>query len=301
MAEKYSERPGVTGNGKWPMTTDQNHSKQGIFCRSETTMRKVLTAVTVLILLLGACSNQQSPYDQAMKQGQKAIQSEQYAAAEAYYRQALKAKSADRNALAYLNQLKNFQTAVDLLKQGNPQSAINAANKVLMEKNGSGTLIRRARTLKDFALAEQSPSQSGTSETVTAGSDSQAASSAGGSSGSTASATSVSTSAGTSESSTSSSDVQATVQTSGGAVKTADQKQAEAAVVRAAGYTMSQVYVATRDSGVYYSIELRENHSNNSAADPNTAPSIGFFRYYKSSGKITELDIASNQYKPVPN
>lgn len=261
-------------------------------------MRKILTAVTVLILLLGACSNQQNPYDQAMKQGQKAIESEQYASAASYYRQALKAKGVDQTALAYLNQLKNFQTAVDLLKQGNPQSAMNAANKVLMEKNGSGTLIRRARTLKDFALAEQKPSQSGTSETVPTGSDSQAASSAAGASGSAASS---SASAGISDSSSSSSDVQTTVQTSGGAVKTADQKQAEAAVVKAAGYTLSQVYVATRDNGTYYSIELRENHSSNSAADPNTAPSIGFFRYYKSSGKITQLDIVSNQYKPVQN
>jgi hypothetical protein len=46
-------------------------------------------------------------------------------------------------------------------------------------------------------------------------------------------------------------------------------------------------------------MELRENHKNDSAADPNTAPSAGFFRYYKDSGKITQLDLLSNTYKDV--
>ncbi|WP_010630788.1 hypothetical protein [Sporolactobacillus vineae] len=269
-------------------------------------MKKILTAITIMALLLGACGHQQNPYDQAIKQGQKAVQSEHYTSAQTYFRQALDAKRTDRTALAYLNQLKNFQKAVNSLKKGDPESAINAADRVLLEKNGSGTLIRRARTLKDSALAELSPSQSGSSGTVTAGSDSRPASSAPASSAEASSSepavsTAASSSDGT-ESSPSSvaADAPAPAQ-SGGTVKSSAQKQAETAVVEAAGYSRDQVYVSTRDSGVYYSIELRESHSGDSATDPNTAPSIGFFRYYKSSGKITKLDIISNQYKPLAN
>lgn len=270
-------------------------------------MKKVLTAITIMALLLGACGHQQNPYDQAIKQGQKAIQSEQYTTAQSYFRQALGTKSDDRKALAYLNQLKNFQKAVDGLKQGDPESAVHAADRVLLEKNGSGTLIRRARTLKDFALAELNPSPSGSGGTVTTGSDSRPASSAAASSADTGSSKPAdSTATGSSDETESSSsspavDSPATVQSGGGTVKSSDQKQAEAAVVRAAGYSQGQVYVSTRDSGAYYSIELRENHSGDTATDPNTAPSIGFFRYDKSSGEITKLDVISNQYKPLAN
>lgn len=270
-------------------------------------MKKILAAMTVLILLLGACGNQQNQnYDQAIKQGQKAIQSESYTSAETYFRHALDIKSADRTASAYLNQLRNFQKAVGSLKHGDPEAAIKAADMVLLEKNGSGTLIRRARTLKDFALAEQNPPQPSSAQTVTSGSDSQptsgnASSAVSGSSESSASSAAGSTSGGTDSSSSAITASSATVQTSGGTVKLSAQKQAEAAVVKAAGYSMNKVYVDTRDSGAYYSIELRENHSGDSAADPNTAPSIGFYRYYKSTGKITVLDIVSNTYKPVTN
>jgi hypothetical protein len=268
-------------------------------------MKKMLTAVTILVLLLSACGNQQNQsYDQAIKRGQKAIQSENYTSAETYFRQARNAKSADRTASAYLNQLVNFQKAVNSLKQGDPEAAIKAADKVLLEKNGSGTLISRTRTLKDFALAELNPSQSGSAQSVTAGSDSQqasgdASSAVSGSSVSSASTTGVSSSGGTDSNSSTVTASSTAAQTTGGTVKPSEQKQAEAAVVKAAGYSMNQVYVDTRDSGAYYSIELRENHSGDSAADPNTAPSIGFYRYYKSTGKITVLDIVSNTYKNI--
>ncbi|GAY75489.1 hypothetical protein NBRC111894_1043 [Sporolactobacillus inulinus] len=79
----------------------------------------------------------------------------------------------------------------------------------------------------------------------------------------------------------------------------AQQKEAELAVIQAAGYSANEVYIDTRDDGAYYSMELRENHKNDSAADPDTAPSIGFFRYYKNSGKIMQLDVLSNKYKEV--
>lgn len=77
------------------------------------------------------------------------------------------------------------------------------------------------------------------------------------------------------------------------------QRQAEQAVAKAAGYARDKVYADTRDDGAYYSIELRENHSGDSATDPSTAPSIGFFRYYKADGKITKLDVITNKYKQV--
>ncbi|WKB35805.1 hypothetical protein QS257_21075 [Terrilactibacillus sp. S3-3] len=55
------------------------------------------------------------------------------------------------------------------------------------------------------------------------------------------------------------------------------EQQAEAAVAKAAGYSLSDIYVDTTDNGIYYSIELRENHKATGNADPLTAPAIGFF------------------------
>ncbi|WP_353948828.1 hypothetical protein ABNN70_04185 [Sporolactobacillus sp. Y61] len=78
-----------------------------------------------------------------------------------------------------------------------------------------------------------------------------------------------------------------------------EKQNALEAVVQAAGYTLDQVYAEVQDDGAFYSIELRENHSDDPAADPSTAPSIGFFRYDKDSGRVTKLDIVSNEYKEL--
>lgn len=77
------------------------------------------------------------------------------------------------------------------------------------------------------------------------------------------------------------------------------QKEAEEAVAKAAGWKREFVYADTFDDGDYYSIELRENHKAQGEGDPNTAPVIGYFRYYKESGKIMKMDMVSGEYEEM--
>lgn len=259
-------------------------------------MKKIIAALVVLVLVLGACGNQSDQaFEKDMKQGRAAIQSENYDAAVKYFNEALSIKKGDRTAEALLAQVSHVRDAASSLKNGNPDAAVKAANAVLLQKGGSGVLIKRARELKAFAEgAKQTQTASGQNS---AGENSTASSS----DTQTGSSSAVSGASGTSDSSSDSPNGASSQPSSGVTSEPAAQQQAEAAVAKVAGYTLNQVYVDTTDKGTYYSIELRENHSGDSAADPDTAPSIGFFRYYKDSGRITKLDIISNQYQDVKN
>lgn len=270
-------------------------------------MKKIIATMTVLVLVLTACANQQDQsYSKYMKQGQQAISSENYAAAEKYIDKALNSKKEDQKATVLLSQLSEIKTVTQGLKSGDYETAIKAANAILVKEGGSGVLIMRARELKDFAetaqqkqlTAGQSPSSESSSQPAP---DSQVSSSNNSSSSSPADS-STSSGSDSAASGSNASSGSSSPQASGTSTdESAGQHQAEAAVAKAAGYSLSQVYADTTDNGAYYSIELRENHSGDSATDPNTAPSIGFFRYYKNTGRITQLDIISNQYKDVKN
>ncbi|TGA98705.1 hypothetical protein E4665_07560 [Sporolactobacillus shoreae] len=261
-------------------------------------MKKIIAALAVLVLVLGACGNQSDQaFEKDMKQGRAAIQSENYDAAVKYFNEALSIKKGDRTAEALLAQVSHVRDAASSLKNGNPDAAVKAANAVLLQKGGSGVLIKRARELKAFAEGAKQMQTASGQNSASAGENSTASSS----DTQTGSSSAVSGASGTSDSSSDSSNGASSQPSSSGTSEPAAQQQAEAAVAKAAGYTLNQVYVDTTDKGTYYSIELRENHSSDSAADPDTAPSIGFFRYYKDSGRITKLDIISNQYQDVKN
>ncbi|WP_100486674.1 hypothetical protein [Sporolactobacillus pectinivorans] len=270
-------------------------------------MKKMIATITVLVLVLTACANQQDQsYGKYMKQGQQAISSENYAAAEKYIDKALSSKKDDQKATVLLSQLSEIKTVTQGLKSGDYETAIKAANAILVKKGGSGVLIMRARELKNFAeTARQKQLTSGSEQSQSSESSSQPAPDSQVSSNNNSSSPADSSTSSGSDSVASGSNASSgssSPQASGsGTDEPAGQHQAEATVAKAAGYSLSQVYADTTDNGAYYSIELRENHSGDSATDPNTAPSIGFFRYYKNTGRITQLDIISNQYKDVKN
>lgn len=253
-------------------------------------MKKTLTTLfLVAILILSGCANQEEKaYDQAMKKGQAALVSKNYDAAAKYFKEALSHKKNDKKATILSAQTYNFNVARRLMDD--PDQAIKALNGVILQKSGSGILRKDARELRDQAMTLKQKKTEGAS-TGTSVSNSEAASS------SSSSASSSGSSDGSSAASSSSSQSSSTASSSA----TVTQQQAEEAVIKAAGYTPDEVYIDTTDDGAYYSMELRENHQNDSAADPDTAPSAGFFRYYKDTGKITQLDLISNTYKEVKN
>ncbi|SFG28004.1 hypothetical protein [Sporolactobacillus nakayamae] len=261
----------------------QRHSKL------EAGMKKTLLILFVIAaLVLSGCANQENnAYEQAMKKGQAALVSKDYDAAASYFKKALKYKKKDKKATRLAAQTTNFLVAKSVTDH--PEQAIKALNMVILQKNGSGTLRKDARELREQVITAQQKNAEKTSSNQSSQSSSESSS---GSSpdtqmSSSDDSSSVSSSSGSSATSSNSSGV------------AVSQEKAETAVIKAAGYTPDEVYVDTIDNGTYYSMELRENHTNDSAADPNTAPSAGFFRYYKESGKITQLDLLSNSYKDV--
>ncbi|MFT8707776.1 MAG: hypothetical protein ABF820_00025 [Sporolactobacillus sp.] len=262
-------------------------------------MRKfILLLLVALVPLLGACNNHLgNTYDQVMKEGRQEIHDGNFAQAADYFKQALILKKGDATARALYTQANALAKGKHELKEHQFMAAIQDLNRVITQRGGSGMLIKEARTVKNRAEKMLYQPQTGSavtsSQAVTGSSSQPAASGASATSGESASASSAAsastvTVSGDSGQSGSSSTPAASAQ-----------QKAELAVAAVAGYSPDKLFFLTTDNGAYYSIELRENHNGNSAADPDTAPSLGFFRYYKSSGKIMQLDIVSNKYQEV--
>ncbi|MFT8318164.1 MAG: hypothetical protein ABF651_07860 [Sporolactobacillus sp.] len=259
----------------------------------------ILIILAALAASLGACDNQVgNAYDQAMKQGREAMQLRQYSKAEDYFVQAQKVKKGDRTSAKLLAQLKNLAQGRRALKNNQWTEAELAFNRVIIQKGGSGTLIKQARDLKNKTESARYPS--GTVQSAGTDTDGSASTPA-----STSSSSSVTTDKGTTVNADSSANSSAQETSSASSAPSSSsenstqQQKAETAVAEAAGYAPDKVYFETTDNGSYYAIELRENHSGDSAADPDTAPTIGFFRYYKADGRIAQLDIVTNKYKEI--
>lgn len=256
----------------------------------------VLIILVALAASLGACDNHiGNAYDQAMKQGREAMQLRQYSKAEDYFEQAQKIKKGDQTSKKLLVQLTNLVKGRHALKNNQLTEAELAFNRVITQKGGSGALIKQARGLKNKTEVGLYPN----TETQADGSDTGTNSASQGSASVSSSASSVTTDKGTVHAAVADdSSAQATSSSASSSTEALQQK-AETAVAEAAGYTLDKVYFETTDNGTYYAIELRENHSSDSAADPDTAPTIGFYRYYKSSGRIAQLDIVTNKYQEI--
>lgn len=255
-------------------------------------MKKIITTLILgLILTLGACGNQgNTAYNQAMKEGFDAVTTGNYDHAATAFGKALATKKEDRQATALLAHTRILKSAQESLDQGNYDKAIHSADLLINQSAAQSAVLTKAQAIKNAALqAEQG--QAAASQ-VSTGDSGSGSSSSDTQSGGQAAGNSVQSSANGSVSGSS--------QPSGSSMaQQVTRAEAEAAVAKAAGYSPDQVYTDTTDQAAYYSIELRENHHNDSVADPNTAPVIGFFRYYKDSGRITKLDMVSNTYKYV--
>lgn len=257
-------------------------------------MKKVMTAVILTaILMLAACgSGTNTAYNQAMKEGLNAVTAGNYDHAATAFETALADKKADKQATALLAETQALKSAEASMKKGDLIGAIDSAGQLIDRPSVDHAVLIQAQEIKDRALKDEQATGS-----TAAIKPQPAAESVSGSSGTSAGGQ-AGASAAQSADSGGSSAVSGSSQP-GSSVHTVTQAEAEAAVIKAAGYSPDQVYIDTMNDGAYYSIELRENHQNDSAADPNTAPAIGFFRYYKASGKIAKLDMISNTYKYV--
>ncbi|RYM04642.1 hypothetical protein EWH99_09535 [Sporolactobacillus sp. THM7-7] len=276
-------------------------------------MKKLVTAIMLIALILSGCGNRESEYDQAMKQGRDAIASENLDQAADSFHKALKIKKEDEKALELLSHTQAVQTARRLMDQKAYDEAVKAADVVINQSNVSDKLRENARTIKKEAAAKQKQQASEQTKVPALASEGTSKSGESASSDASDASQTIAESADQSTESDGESSASAEIgaestpsQSSGAedsssvsVTKNDAQRQAESAVVKAAGLTMQDVYVYTVDNGSYYSIEMRENHKADSAADPNTAPSVGFYRYYKDTGRITKLDIPSNTYKEV--
>ncbi|MFX3617775.1 MAG: hypothetical protein ACE3JK_09615 [Sporolactobacillus sp.] len=258
----------------------------------------ILIILAALAASLGACDNQiGNAYDQAMKQGREAMQLQQYSKAEDYFVQAQKVKKGDRTSAKLLAQLKNLVQGRRALKNNQWTEAELAFNRVIIQKGGSGTLIKQARDLKNKTESARYPRRTVQNTGTDTGSAPAPASTSSSSSVTTDKGTTVN--AGSSANSSAQETSSAPSTPSSSSENSTLQQKAETAVAEAAGYAPDKVYYETTDNGSYYAIELRENHSGDSATDPDTAPTIGFFRYYKADGRIAQLDIVTNKYKEI--
>ncbi|WP_332238088.1 hypothetical protein [Sporolactobacillus sp. KGMB 08714] len=258
-------------------------------------MKKIMTAVILTaMLMLAACgSGADTAYNQAMKEGLNAVTAGNYDHAATAFETALADKKADKQATALLAETQALKSAEASLKKGDLSGAIDSAGRLINRPAVDHAVLTQAQEIRDRAL-KNGQKETGSTAAIKL---QPAAESVSGSSGTSAGGQ-AGASAAQSADSGGSSAVSGSSQP-GSSVHTVTQAEAEAAVIKAAGYSPDQVYIDTTNDGAYYSIELRENHQNDSAADPNTAPAIGFFRYYKASGKIAKLDMISNTYKYV--
>lgn len=301
--------------------------------------KSVAMMIAALIMVLGACGSQESnAFDSAVQKGFNAVRSGNYDKAESSFKKALKEKKGDKQAAALVTYTLVLKTAQEALNQGNFDDAISSAGIVIKQDKDSDAVLAKAQVIRKAALeakqkqagqsaseqarvsssktaenAESTASQATSSksaDSTAGGAVSSGSNSSGNDSSAAGQNTENSQSAASRQSSSSQTSKSDTVQGSksqsgssksntGTASRQVTEQEAEAAVAKAAGYSLQDVYVDTTDNGIYYSIELRENHKATGNADPLTAPAIGFFRYYKDSGRITQLDIPSDEYKDI--
>lgn len=95
--------------------------------------------------MLAGCSN--TAYNNAIEKGLDYIASEEYEKAESAFELALDEKKKDEKATALLNQTKSYQTAIKALEAGNIQLAVEEAEKVSKEENGSNALVKKAEEI----------------------------------------------------------------------------------------------------------------------------------------------------------
>ncbi len=94
-------------------------------------------------------------YNTAIQKGMDYIASEEYQKAEGAFELALEEKKQNEKATALLHQTKNYQEALNALEEGELELALEKAEKVSQENEGSDALIKKADELVSFAESLQ--------------------------------------------------------------------------------------------------------------------------------------------------
>src|SRR5690625_1812581 len=108
-------------------------------------MKKVLFGSFLFILILVGCSDE--GYNNAIQKGLDYIGSEEYKKAEGAFELALDEKKDDVKATALLHQTRAFLEAIDALKSNDMELAIESAQEVMKETEGSEALIKKAEEI----------------------------------------------------------------------------------------------------------------------------------------------------------
>uniref|UniRef100_UPI0025828C89 hypothetical protein n=1 Tax=uncultured Secundilactobacillus sp. TaxID=2813935 RepID=UPI0025828C89 len=106
--------------------------------------------VVVIVALIGGYAysshrSMQSQYDTAMADGKSAIQDKKYSEAETDFQNALRHKSNDKTAQAYLDQTQSLVSAESNLQNGDFDVAKSDYNEAKNTDNGSSVLVKRAK------------------------------------------------------------------------------------------------------------------------------------------------------------
>lgn len=109
-------------------------------------MRKIFFSGLFIIVILMGCSNDEA-YNNSLQKGLDYIASEEFQKAEGAFESALDEKKDDVKATVLLNQTKSYQNAMVALEEGELELAVEEAEKVTKEENGSNALVKKAEDI----------------------------------------------------------------------------------------------------------------------------------------------------------
>ncbi|EEL89153.1 TPA: hypothetical protein ACGW7B_001909 [Bacillus nitratireducens] len=114
-------------------------------------MRKLLTVIGLMFLMLAGCSN--GDFEKAMDEGKTALTNKEYKNALSSFERALDEKKDDSDAKVFAEQTKAMIEAVKLKEEAKLEESIKSFEKVENMKNGNTTLIKQAKEERTALLA----------------------------------------------------------------------------------------------------------------------------------------------------
>ncbi|WP_144488621.1 hypothetical protein [Bacillus nitratireducens] len=114
-------------------------------------MRKLLTVIGLMFLMLAGCSN--GDFEKAMDEGKTALTNKEYKNALSSFELALDEKKDDSDAKVFAEQTKAMIEAVKLKEEAKLEESIKSFEKVENMKNGNTTLIKQAKEERTALLA----------------------------------------------------------------------------------------------------------------------------------------------------
>ncbi|MGE8054082.1 hypothetical protein ACQKOD_08915 [Bacillus mycoides] len=114
-------------------------------------MKKLLTVIGLMFLMLAGCSN--GNFDKAMDEGKIALTNKEYKNALSSFERALDEKKDDSDATVLVEQTKAMIEAVKLKEETKVEESIKSFGKVENMKNGNNTLIKQAKEERTALVA----------------------------------------------------------------------------------------------------------------------------------------------------